>query len=246
MIFQAPWRFPFTIVATVSKWSYLCHIHITLNINRLAFEGILYVLGQDLSQSYPALTLKSLCCIASASAIFSRGPMLTCVHCQRDLYIHFVFSWEWQTHKTHSGGFYWADQFPSIVTCGHWLFAYLLPLQRPSPVSPTSTKPIQKHFWKAWSGVLWCHDNSSNIIDFFPLQRPYHVLRISVARSPRRPHWLTQIRILVQRRSSVTHRRRTVMWNLIARFVKKKKKKKKKSCWKSWNTGMFETQINWW
>lgn len=106
------------------------------------------------------------------------------------------------------GGFYWADQFPSIVTCGHWLFAYLLPLQKPSPVSPTSTKPIQKHFWKAWSGVLWCHDNSSNIIDFFPLWRPYHVLRISVVRSPRRPYWLTQIR-------------RTVMWNLIARFVKK-------------------------
>lgn len=149
--------------------------------------------------------------------------MLTCVHRRRDLYIHSVFSWEWQTHKTHC--FYWADQFPSIVTCSHWLLAYLLPLQKPSPVSPTSTKPIQKHFWKAWSGVLCCHDNSSNIIDFLTLRRPYHVLRISVARSPRRPYWLTQIRILAERRSSLTHRRRTVMWNLIARFVKKKKKK---------------------
>lgn len=99
----------------MSKWPYLCHVHITLNINRLAFEGILYVLGQDLSQSYPALTLKSLCCIAPASAICSRGPMLTCVHGQRDLYIHSVLSWEWQTHKTHRGAFIGRISSPQLL-----------------------------------------------------------------------------------------------------------------------------------
>lgn len=58
------------------------------------------------------------------------------------------------------------------------------------------------HFYKIYTKTilkslvrgLWCYDNRFNIIDSFPLWRPYHVLCLSVARSPRRPYWLATLR----------------------------------------------------
>lgn len=193
--------------------SYLRWVHITLNINRLVFEEILYLLDEmqlpqvfkwgncgELSR-FIAVLSNSFClvtrffeigCIEPASPIWSWTDAYICLSLKRFIFPLCEFSWDWQTHK-HIGGLLLVGSVP--LNCYVWLLALCLfiTIVKPLACVPHRYKTYTKTFLKGVVRGLWCHDNSSNIIDFFPLRRPYHVLGISVARSPRRPFWLTTL-----------------------------------------------------
>lgn len=131
-------------------------------------------------------------CIEQASAVWSRADAYICPSPTRFIFPLCVFSWDRQTCK-HEGGLLSEGSVP--LNCYVRLLALCLfnSIVKPLACVPHLYKTYTKTFLKGLVGGLWCHDNSSNILDIFPLRRPYHVLRISVERSPRRPCWLTTL-----------------------------------------------------
>lgn len=76
-----------------------------------------------------AVCLWDVACVKPVSAIWSMADAYMCIAPKRFTSPFRAFTWNWQTHKTHRRvPFYEEDQFPSIVACGCWLFAHLLPL----------------------------------------------------------------------------------------------------------------------
>lgn len=153
----------------------------SLNINRfrlwrdLAFSGWSVASSCLVSRQHPSRSLQTfvaeacdISCIEPSSTIWSPGPMLTCVPRQRDLRHHScAFSWKRQTHKTHWGALLFGGSVP--LNCCIWPLAlclFITIVKAPHPdcaLLPASSKPIQKHFWKAWSGARGAMATASTI-----------------------------------------------------------------------------------
>lgn len=179
-------------------------------------------------------------CIEPASAIWSWADADIRPSLKRFIFPLCEFSWDWQTHK-HIEGLLLEGSVP--LNCYVWLLALCLfiAIVKPLACVPHLYKTYTKTFLKGFVRGLWRHDNSSNIIDFFPLRRPYHVLRISVARSPRRPFWLTTLGFWHRETAQCLIAEHWSLWTgncdvkLITRFVKAQNCK----------ADMYENQINW-
>lgn len=109
--------------------------------------------------------------------------------------ISLVVLWRGVDSQTHggAGGAFMRGSAPLQLlraALGSLPTYYHCKAHRLFPTHPKK-KNTQKHFLKSLVRGLWCHDNGSYVTGCTTLSKDCHVLRINVAKSPRRPPWVT-------------------------------------------------------
>lgn len=134
-----------------------------------------------------------------------------------DLYFHSIL-WRPADSQTHRGPFMRRISSPQLL---HVALCLFITIVKALACVPHLNRTYTKTFLKGLVGGLWCHDNSSNIIDFFPASETISCFTHLCGEITKETFMTKHIGILAQRSSSVdccwtliAVNRKTVMWEI--------------------------------